>query len=188
MPPGLKTLFLPQDGHQFPARHTIGAPELFGDILSSQCSLEQLSRNSNIPLVCLTLRAPEAGMIVQFTIRLAAATLFRAFIDPARLTQMYSGIDGYQHVFAEELANLLKEPATADQIPASRKIVFLTSWSQYKPNEKDTLHVVFNIEGGHNLYNIGDTLTDPAKTLANLTTFLQKGFLMLYLTPKLPLF
>lgn len=181
--PGLKTLFLPQDGHQFSAWHTIGAPVLFGDILSSQCSLEQLTSNGDISLVCLTLHAPEAGMIDQFAIRLAAATLFRAFMDPDRLRQMYSGIDGYQHVFAEELANLLKGPETADQIPASKKIVFLTHWSQYRPNEKDTLHVVFNIEGGHNLYDIGDTLTDPAKALANLTTFLQKGFLTLYLTP-----
>ena len=40
--PGLKTLFLPQDGNQISAWHTIDAPTfLVGDILSSQSSLER---------------------------------------------------------------------------------------------------------------------------------------------------
>jgi len=181
--PGLKTLFLPQDGQQFSAWHTIDAPNLFGDILSSQCSLEQLSRNGDIPLVCITLHAPEAGMIDQFVIRLAAATLFRAFMDPERLREMYSGIDGYQQVFSEELTNLLKGPADKDQVPAGKKVLFLKDWNDYDPGAQDTVHVVFNIEGGHNLYDIGDTLADPQKALYNLKAFIDKGFLTLYLTP-----
>lgn len=47
----------------------------------------------------------------------------------------------------------------------------------------DTLHVVFNIEGGHSLYDTGNSLTDPEQALANLETFLNLGFLTLYMMP-----
>jgi len=180
--PGLKTLFLPQDGHQFSAWHTIDAPHIFGDILSSQCSLEQISR-SKMPLVCITLHAPESGMINQFLIRLAAATFFRDYMSPERLREMYGGTEGYQEVFGEELSNLLKPPALSDAIPGEIKIIFLKQWSDYDPAAANTVHVLFNIEGGHNLYDNGDSLSSPGAALDNLQAFLDKGYLTLYLTP-----
>jgi microsomal dipeptidase-like Zn-dependent dipeptidase len=181
--PGLKTLFLPQNGSQLSAWHTIGAPDIFGDILSSQSSLEQLTRKGEVPLLCLTLHPPESGMIDQFVIIAGAILLFRQFIDPARLQQMYSGTDGYRQVFAEELANLMAGPRAADAIPAGHTVKFLKSWKDFDPADPDTLHVVFNIEGGHALYDQGDQLSSPQAALDNLTAFLDKGFLTLYITP-----
>ncbi len=181
--PGLKTLFLPQNGSQFSAWDNISAAKLFGNILSSQSSLEQLSHNGDIPLVCVTLHPPEAGMIDQCIIRLGAAILFRQIMDPARLTAMYDGADGYSQVFGEDLANLLAPPRATDNIPPEHKVVFLTNWADYNPADPGTVHVVFNIEGGHSLYDDGNTLSDPQKALDNLKAFLQKGFLTMYITP-----
>jgi len=181
--PGLKTLFKPQDGGQFTAWHDLNPARLFGDILSSQCSLEQVSRNGNIPLVCITLHAPEAGMIDQLIIRLGAAILFKAFMDPLRLRDMYTGEAGYNQVFTEELHNLQQPPDASDNIPAGKKIVFLQKWADYNPALPGTVHVIFNIEGGHNLYDQGNGLSAPENAFANLDAFLDRGFLTLYLTP-----
>lgn len=184
--PGLKTLFLPQDGSQFSAWHTIGAPNLFGDILSSQSSLQQLSVNREVPLVCITLHPPESGMLDQFVIIAGAATIFREYMDPARLKDMYTGNDGYQKVFAEELLNMTAGPRPDDNIPADIQVKFLKSWADFDPSAKGTVHAVFNIEGGHALYPQGvqgNQFPDPQQALDNLQAFLDKGYLTLYLTP-----
>jgi len=191
--PGLKTLFKPQDGTQFSAWHTIEAPNLFGDILSNQSSLEQLSRNLNddgtcqVPLVCITLHPPESGMLNQFIIKAGALLIFSEYMDLPRLKQMYSGVDGYQKVFAEEFTNLTAGPRPDDDIPDGTQVVFLQNWADYDPSSPKTVHVVFNIEGSHGLYPQGiqgnDPYPDPQQSLDNLQAFLDKGYCTLYLTP-----
>ena len=185
--PGLKTLFLPQDDNQISAWHNIGAATfLVGDILSSQSSLQQLTVNKNIPLVCLTLHPPEAGMLDQFVIKLAAGSLWSRLLNKDRLDLLINGTDGYQDVFYEEMSNLMAPPKQADNISQDVRVKFLRSWQDFDASESGTVHVVFNIEGGHALYpqgTMGDQIADPQEALANLERFLALGFLTLYLTP-----
>lgn len=185
--PGLKTLFRPQDGSQLSAWQNVQAPTfLVGDILCSQSSLGQISAGGQMPLICITLHPPEAGMLDQLVIKLAAGSLWSKLLDEGRLDTLISGDDGYQHVFYEELANLLAPPRPADGITADVKVKFLKDWTDFDPSDKSTVHVVFNIEGGHAIYPqgvMGDGLDDPKPALDNLAAFLNRNFLTLYLTP-----
>ncbi|RKR84043.1 membrane dipeptidase (peptidase family M19) [Mucilaginibacter gracilis] len=181
--PGLKTLFRPQDGTQFSAWETLGAARVFGDILSSQCSLQQITLRRQVPLICMTLHPPESGMLDQFIIRAGASVLFRQLMDVHRLQEMYSGADGYQSVFAEELANLTALPRPADNISAQVAVKFLKHWGDFRPQDTGTVHAVFNIEGGHALYSHADQPGTVKEATDNLDAFLALGYLILYLTP-----
>lgn len=176
--PILKTLFKPQDGNQFSPWISLEPKDgILGNILESQCSLNMLAEKGNINLVCLTLHAPEMGMINQVLLKLAAITFFRQYLDKGRLRSMYSGNEGYQTVFKQEFANLILQP------PAGKNIKLLKSWTEYNKADFKTLHVVFNIEGGHVLYDNENTFKDINLVISNLDTFSQKGYLILYLTP-----
>lgn len=184
--PGLKTLFLPQDGTQLSAWQNVQAPTfLVGDILCSQSSLGQIS-SGQVPLICITLHPPEAGMLDQLVIKLAAGAFWSKLLNEDRLDTLISGADGYQYVFYEELANIMAPPRPADGIAAGINVKFLKNWADFDPSDKGTVHVVFNIEGGHALYPqgvMGDGLTQPQPALDNLATFINRNFLTLYLTP-----
>jgi len=142
-----------------------------------------LSRKQDIPLICLTIHPPEAGMLDQFVIIAGAILIFGKYMNPDRLKAMHLGMEGYQRVFAEEQANLFAGPRPDDNIPAGTRVKFLQNWADYDPNDAGTVHVVFNIEGGHALYDNENQLANPQKALDNLKAFLDKGFLTLYLTP-----
>jgi microsomal dipeptidase-like Zn-dependent dipeptidase len=181
--PGLKTLFLPQDGNQISAWHNISPPDhIIGDILESQSSLKQLVEEGNINLLCLTLYPPEIGILDQFLLK-TGTIVYNRFLDRKRLEEMVTLTISYQQVFAQELANISSRPRVEDDINPAKKLRFLKSWAEYDANDLDTLHVVFNFEGGHAFYDLKNKIQDIEHVIQNFNSFINKGYKVLYLTP-----
>lgn len=181
--PGLKTLFLPQDGRQFSAWSNLNPKDhLIGDILESQCSLKMLMQQGDINLICLTLHPPEIGMIDQFLLKIGAATVYKKFLSRDRLNEMITLTSSYQQTFAQEFANISAAPRPEDQIEAGKKIKFLKNWNEYQATDFNTLHIVFNIEGAHTFYDLNNRVKDIEQVVGNFNSFISKGFRVLYFT------
>ncbi len=181
--PGLKTLFLPQDGDQISAWTIIGPPDhVIGDILESQASLKQLVQEGNINLICLSPYPPEIGILDQFLIKLGTV-IYPRLIDRNRIEEMMSLTVPYQEVFKQELANVSKAPRPEDQIHPAKKVKFLKSWADYDENDFKTLHVLFNFEGGHAFYDLKNKVRDIRQVLKNFNSFIDNGYRVLYFTP-----
>ena len=181
--PGLKTLFLPQDGKQISAWEIISPHDhLIGDILESQSSLKQLMQEGNINLICLTLYPPEIGILDQLLIKVGSV-IYHRLMDPARIAEMASLTVSYHEVFNQELANISEAPRIEDQIDPKKKLKFLRTWADYDEHDFDTLHVLFNFEGGHAFYDLKNSVKDIRRVLQNFNSFLAKGYRVLYLTP-----
>jgi len=182
--PGLKTLFLEQDEQRISAWANLTPNDgLFGNILESQSSFKMLTEKGNINLVCLTLHPPEMGMLDQILLKIGARLFFENFMNAERLRKMFSGDHNYQQVFQDEFENIIRPPLPADNIPSIKKVHLLKSWDEYKPNDNDTLFVLFNIEGGHTFYGEGNKFESIETAISNFYAFLDKGFLTFYLTP-----
>lgn len=182
--PGLKTLFQLQNGSQVSAWSNLSPHDkLLGDILESQSSLKMLTQRANINLVCITLHPPEIGMIDQVLIGLASLLAYPAILNGKRLDQMISQECPYQETFYQELENLSAKPRDEDQIANGTQIKFLTSWKDYNQADINTLHVVFNVEGGHTFYDQKNRVRDMNAVLANFDAFLSNKFKVLYFTP-----
>lgn len=181
--PGLKTLFLPQDGNQLSAWRNISPPDhIIGDILESQSSLKQIIQEGQVNLVCITLYPPEIGILDQFLLKVGAL-VYQRFINRNRLEEMATLTVSYQEVFSQELANITAAPPIEDQIDPSKKLKLLKRWADYDAKDTDTLHVVFNFEGGHAFYDLKNKVRDIEKVILNFNTFIEKGYKVLYLTP-----
>lgn len=181
--PGLKTLFLPQDGRQFSVWSNLNPKDhLIGDILESQCSLKMLMQEGDINLICLTLHPPEIGMIDQFLLKIGAATIYKKFLSRERLRDMITLTSSYQQTFAQEFANISAAPRPEDQIEARKKVKFLKNWNEYNVADFNTLHIVFNLEGGHTFYDLNNRVNDIEQVVINFNSFINKGFKVLYFT------
>lgn len=178
--PVLKTLFKEQY-HALSAWEVIHIPHAYRiNGMESQSSLEQVSV-SGMNLLCITRHPIEMGMVDQWMLRLAS-NIYTQF-EKSRLNKMANGADDndYNLVLNDEWTNLNK---TADG-KHPKKIHILSSLSEYKEDDPDTLYVFFNLEGGHIFYgnnNKYDHIT--AKTIEDKFTELQKtSKLILYFTP-----
>ncbi|MEJ5962049.1 membrane dipeptidase [Pedobacter immunditicola] len=181
--PGLKTLFLPQDGNQLSVWRDISPPDhVIGDILESQCSFKQIIQEGEVNLVCLTLYPPEIGILDQFLLKIGSI-VFQGLIDRNRLEEMATLTVSYQEVFFQEFANITAGPGIEDQIDPAKKIKFLQRWADYDAKDADTLHVVFNFEGGHAFYDLKNKIKNIENVIRNFNAFIDKGYKVLYLTP-----
>ncbi|MDQ1142232.1 membrane dipeptidase [Pedobacter agri] len=182
--PGLKTLFLPQNGNQLSAWRTLSPKDgILGNILESQASLKLLFEKGNINLICLTLHPPEIGMIDQVLLKIAAKFLFPTLINADRLREMYTLTASYQETFHQEFLNITAAPRAEDDINPAKKLKLLTSIHDYNPEDFDTLHIVLNIEGGHTFYDLNNRVKDIEKVIDNFNAFVAKGYKILYFTP-----
>ncbi|RZK25633.1 MAG: hypothetical protein EOO43_05005 [Flavobacterium sp.] len=182
--PGLKTLFQLQDGNQRSAWDDITpADGILGNILESQASLNMLTKNRNIPLICITLHPPEIGMIDQILIKVASKLGYPKLLNAERLDDLISQECSYQMTFEQEQKNLFAVPKDENGNPIPKKIKFLKVNEPFDSTIPDTLQVIFNIEGGHTFYDQKNRIKDISEVLRNLDTFLSKNFTTLYLTP-----
>lgn len=182
--PGLKTLFQLQNGNQQSAWEDINpADAILGDILESQASLNMLTKNKNISLICITLHPPEIGMIDQVLIKLASKIAYPKLLNAERLDDMISQECTYQMTFEQEQQNLLALPKDESGNTIPKNIKFLKVGEKFNPVIPETLQVIFNIEGGHTFYDQKNRVNDINAVLQNLDNFLSKKFKTLYLTP-----
>ncbi|WP_316738501.1 membrane dipeptidase [Pedobacter aquatilis] len=183
--PGLKTLFQPQNGTQkSPWENLEPHDGIIGNILESQSSLKMLTQTNGFSLVCITLHPPEVGMIDQVIISLASLLGFPRLLSRKRLDQMISQECLYQQVFYEELKNLTNLPLDQYGKPIPKNIRFLKRGEKIDNNSPNTLQVIFNIEGGHSLYDQKNKVKDIQAVKQNLTNFLDnENYKTLYITP-----
>ncbi|RZK20880.1 MAG: hypothetical protein EOO86_02905 [Pedobacter sp.] len=182
--PGLKTLFLPQDGNQISAWQNLSPKDgILGNILESQASLKLILEKGNINLICLTLHPPEIGMIDQVLLKIAARLLFPKLINNDRLREMYTLTTSYRETLEQEFRNITASARAEDEIDSTKKIKLLKSIKDYDPTDFTTLHIVFNVEGGHSFYDLNNSVKDIEKVIENFSAFVSKGYKILYLTP-----
>lgn len=182
--PALKTLFQLQNGSQESAWKDISpADGILGNILESQASLNMLTKNKNVPLICITLHPPEIGMIDQILIKLASKFGYPKLLNEDRLDEMISQECSYQMTFEQEQQNLMALPKDESGNVIPKKIKFLRVGETFDSTIPGTLQVIFNVEGGHTFYDQKNRIKDINAVLRNLDTFLAKKFKTLYLTP-----
>ncbi len=117
--------------------------------MDSQSSLDQLC-DAKMNLICFTRNAVERGMVDQWLLRLVSPFIYQ--LDRRRLINMAHGNVNYAKQLNDEWTNLFKPPD--GQYP-NQKVVALKILSDYKKNDKGTLYLIFNVEGGHIFNDLG---------------------------------
>lgn len=154
---------------------------LFGNCFDSQSSLRMCLYRGNVNLLCVGKHAPELGMVDNVLTRVASRFPgYSKFLESSRLRKMGRSETDYQEIHAEEMFHLLTEKAPPDQRcfkvkPLSPNI------SQYDPNDFNTLHVVFNIEGAHMFYDEGNDPSDLNKMIEIFNSY-NNAHRLLYVT------
>ncbi|RZK67174.1 MAG: hypothetical protein EOO85_25870, partial [Pedobacter sp.] len=174
--PGLKTLFQVQNGKQLSVWEDLSTGAM-GKVLGSQSSFRQIVKDGKTNLVCLTLHPPEKGMTNQFVLFLAALTLVKGAIDYAQLVEISSTNCLYQTIFYQELDNVMSTKG------ALKKVKFIKEWTDYDKTDYATLYIVFNIEGGHTFYDMGNKIGNFTQVLQNFKKFMDLKYRVLYFTP-----
>ncbi|GAA3971198.1 hypothetical protein GCM10022246_24610 [Pedobacter ginsengiterrae] len=143
-----------------------------------------LTETEGFSLICITLHPPEVGMIDQVVISLASLLGYPKLLSRTRLDQMISQECLYQQVFYEELNNLTGPAIDKNGNLIKKNIRFLKRGEQFDNNDPKTLQVIFNIEGGHTLYDQKNKVKDISTVKKNLTDFIDnKSYKTLYITP-----
>jgi microsomal dipeptidase-like Zn-dependent dipeptidase len=152
---------------------------LIGDIIESQSNFQQITKNVECNLICMTLHPPEVGMLDQWIMKLAP--LFTNAFESNIMQKMISGNFDYQQVMHKELSNLKNFPRNRTGL---KPIIILADFKQYDPDDFINLYVIFNIEGGHSFYNKGNRYENKQKILEDFRIFAtRKDLLTLYITP-----
>lgn len=112
------------------------------EVVDSQSSLAQLIRGK-VNLVAIALHPPEMAMMNDGLIQQIAAEEQTSYINLDRITDIGSG-DIFFRMLNEELTNLKKNLSLN-----GKKLKIISSYSQYKANDTDTIHAVLTIEGPH---------------------------------------
>lgn len=179
--PALKTMFKEKDNRLSPW-HTIKvSDDLFGNALDSQSSLAMIAGVDGMNLICMPIHAPETAMVQQFF--LLFGSYFFNEIDHSRLKKMGKSSIDYQTVRLEERDAILT--AAPDHMPElkNKKVKLLKSMDEYDPNDKDTIHIVFSVEGAHNFYKPGNDEADINAMVDDVEKLVSEGYIVLYLTP-----
>lgn len=166
--PVLKANFSSNDFEQHGWRNTKGSAD---GILASQSSLAMLA-DAGINLICVALHAPERAMTGNWLLFLAAAHLRGWDLDSERVRRMGIGELDYLFLLRQDLLMLKKDPAAIDfpttvkQKYGKKKVKVLTSINQYKPEDKDTVHIVLNVEGSHSFFKFNNTHDEKSVNIA----------------------
>lgn len=179
--PAMKTLFKSPD-KQRSAWYTIKVADgAFGHALGSQASLGQIAQVSGMNLICVPVYAPETPMMQQSLLRLGAL-IYGKEMDLNRIKSLGDNSVDYPQIHKEERKQLLRKPDAGDGDFANKKVKLLRQWSDYNPNDLDTIHILFSVEGGHNFYGAGNDEVDTDAMLQRFQDLIDEGFLVLYLT------
>lgn len=112
------------------------------EVVDSQASLGQLIKGK-VNLIALALHPPETAMMNDGLIQQIATEEQTNYINLNRITDIGSG-DIYFRMLNEELANLKKNLSNN-----GKKLKLISSISQYKASDTDTIHAILIIEGPH---------------------------------------
>ncbi len=166
--PVLKTLFREQNNAisaWVPFTHSIRLV----NGLESQCALDQVC-DIGMNLLCFTRHAVEKGMVDQWLIRVVSRLHLYPQLDPNRLAKMAHGAVSYTQQINDEWQNLNKTPH--DGCYPKQKLKYLQKLADYNEGDKTTLHLIFNIEGGHLFNELSKTCEDV--DLADVRSLLKK--------------
>ncbi len=120
----------------------------FSSILGSQCNLRQLIE-SDVNLVCVALLIPDPGMLDNKLLLKQAETRLSIYLNAERLKGIAgSNLVAYPDLVKEDLDVLLNQQQFG---VGDKKVKIIKNKADYDQNSKDTLHVVFSVEGCHTL-------------------------------------
>ena len=179
--PVFKTLFK-NEKNQISGWENIEVPDrIMGNCFDSQSSLRMVFNKGNVNLLCVGKHAPEKGMVYNLATRLAAGMPgYENFMEKSRLKKLFKSLTDYQKVHSEEMYHLLYEAIPSDQ--RNFKIKPLTqNMHDYDPNDFNTLHLVFNVEGAHMFYEKRNEDTRLDEMLRIFNDYRQEH-LLLYVT------
>lgn len=179
--PVMKTMFKDKGSRISPWETMKVNDDLFGNALDSQASLGMVARVDTMNLICMPIYAPEMALMNQFILLLGS--YFFKEIDHSRLKAMGKAQIDYPTVRKEERESLMTPAPQHVPDLRNKKVKLLKNFSEYNPDDKDTIHIVFCVEGAHNFYGPGNDDIDTNAMLDNMEALIKEGTLVLYITP-----
>jgi microsomal dipeptidase-like Zn-dependent dipeptidase len=137
----------------------------FKYILQSQASLTQLWYNE-CRLICVALHVPERNMLNNNLILGQADGKLKNYLNKEKILKIISGeLSPYQVIINDDLKTLFDAKQFGIE---DRQVVALNNAADYDETRKDTIYVVFSIEGCHTLSSSLVKL-DVAEIISRLT-------------------
>lgn len=143
--------------------------QILSKILDSQSNLQQLAEG-DVNLAFATVYGLEPGVARQFLLHLLDPAI--PVLDRKQLIKLRDAKVTSNESVREEIEALRRDGALPGK-PKKAKII--SSAAEYDPNDANTIHLVLNMEGGHNLYGPGNRGDDRDVLIANLNWFKQPG-------------
>ncbi|PRY12266.1 hypothetical protein CLV24_1089 [Pontibacter ummariensis] len=157
--------------------------DVLGNEVDSKSSLCQLAEGGS-NLVCATLHPLEMA-IAQRNLLYEASPLLGKYLQVGQLKRIASGETPYYELLQQEYQNLLRVQQNPDPATGGvKRIKVLRSFQDYNADDTETLHLIFNVEGGHAFYYGKNEHEDTSRILANLEGFVRHPDMprLLYLT------
>ncbi|WP_181885266.1 membrane dipeptidase [Pontibacter diazotrophicus] len=154
-----------------------------GHIVDSQSNLSQISEGC-CNLVCAALH-PLEMKIADRSLLHEVSYLMPKYVNRDQLKQIASGETPYLQLLKQEYENLTRVMSNPDaKAGAAKSVKVLQSFRDYDPDDMETLHLLFSVEGAHAFYYGRNERDDVNRILHNLEQFVrsEQSPRLLYLT------
>lgn len=143
-----------------------------GHIVDSQSNLRQIAAGC-CNLVCATLHPLEMS-IADRSLLHEVSYLIGKYVNREQLKQIASAETPYLQLLKEEYENLTRVRFNPyAKAGAAKSVKVLQSISDYDPDDTETLHLLFNVEGAHAFYYGRNECEDVSRVLQNLEQFVR---------------
>ncbi len=139
--------------------------KLLSKILDSQSNMQQLV-DGGVNLVFATVYGLEPGVAKQFLLHTLDPAI--PVLDRRQLIKLRDGKVTSNAIVREEILALRVDGALPGK---AKQAKIITSVAEYDPTDDSTIHLVLNMEGGHNLYGARNAGTDENTLIAHLNWF-----------------
>lgn len=150
----------------------VAIDDILGNIIDSQSTLTQLL-NGGTNLACISLYPLEVSVANRNLLEWADALMLNNenVLSRELLKKIARAEPGYRYndLLAKELENLKRVANNPNN--NGQKIKFINSFAEYNAADKNTLHIILSVEGGHAFCYGENQYDDSAQLIANLKKF-----------------
>lgn len=150
----------------------VAIDDILGNIIDSQSALTQLL-DGGTNLACISLYPLEVSVANRNLLEWADALMLNNpnVLSRELLKKIARAEPGYRYndLMEKELTNLKRVANNPNN--NSQKIKFINTFAEYNAADKNTLHIILSVEGGHSFCYGQNEYDDSAQMIANLKKF-----------------